>query len=687
MFELVLRLRSLWSHRGTAAAMFLLSVLASTAAAAGPLYGHAGGESLLLGSIRSSSPFQAGVHLTMRQTVADTVPGAADGPTTVLLARRYLPATAFGAPVLAWSRDEHLFVDTVPLRGGQVNATVMERPGACSHLTIILGRCATGVREAVVSTRSLRVLGIGVEDDVPGLHLGGQIFIDGPDVRPVADAAMERSGTVKVVGVYAPVTSEDHFWGGRNYFSRFFVDPSGTASSVDPILLGQGTAAAGGISGFSVDIPLRPRDAAQAEPSALNGALAQLSVAAQRYGLEVTAGLPTIVADARRQGRDLRLATPMIAAQLVLLAIWTQFITVGAASRVRTAEVALMKMRGMSQWRMRWTVRGEYLLLQAMAVPVGVALAQLIVHAIGRGAFAYGTSVTFVQAAWIALLLQVLGSAAATVVATRVVLRRPVVDLLNRTGSVIGRRQPSLTEVATGTLAVVGLVQALRDGQRMGPVALAAPAMVALVSGLLAARLMDEISARRVMVAAQHSWSVLAWANLRRRTTNSWCCSVVAITTCMLLVGLLAWRSGGEVSGGDLLATRLLIMDGLVGVVLVVILIVACAWMDRTGRGQAIRGLRIVGVGRGPLRRAAVQEAIVPIGVGVTSGAAASVLVFIALMPSILTGSQGSLLNRPQLAPEFVLLVAATFTFLGLIAAGMAVIVTRTAMNAMDHRK
>jgi hypothetical protein len=82
-----------------------------------------------------------------------------------------------------------------------------------------------------------------------------------------------------------------------------------------------------------------------------------------------------------------------------------------------------------------------------------------------------------------------------------------------------------------------------------------------------------------------------------------------------------------------------------------------------------------------------VQEAVVPIGVGVTSGAAASVLVFIALMPSILTGSQGWLLNRPQLAPEFVLLVAATFTLLGLIAAGMAVSVTRTAMSALDHRK
>jgi putative ABC transport system permease protein len=598
-FELVLRLRSLWSHRDTAAAMFLLSVLASTAAAAGPLYGHAGGESLLLGSIRSSSPFQAGVHLTMRQTVADTVPGAADGPTTVLLARRYLPPTAFGAPILAWSRDEHLFVDTGPLQGGQVNATLMERPGACSHLTIVLGRCATGVREAVVSTRSLHVLGIGVGDDVPGLHLGGQIIVDGPNLGPVGDSASARSGAVKVVGVYAPVTTEDDFWGGRNYFSRFFVDPSGTASSIDPVLLGQGTAAAGGVSGFSVDIPLRPRDAAQAEPSALDGALTELSAAAQRYGLEVTAGLPTLVAEARRQGRDLQLATPMIAAQLVLLAIWTQFVTVGAASRVRTAEVALMKMRGMSWWRTSWTVRGEYLLLQAVAVPVGAVLAQLIVHAMGKDTLAYGTSITFVDAAWIALLVQVLGSAAATVVATRVILHRPAVDLLKRTGSVTGRRQPSLTEVVVSTLAVVGLVQVLRHGQRMGPIALATPAMVALVSGLLAARLMDEISAKRATVTAQHSWSVLAWANLRRRTTNSWCCSVVAITTCMLLVGLLVWRSGGDVRGGDLLAMRLLIMDGLAGVLLAVILIVACAWMDRTDRGKAIRGLRIVGVGVG----------------------------------------------------------------------------------------
>jgi hypothetical protein len=334
---------------------------------------------------------------------------------------------------------------------------------------------------------------------------------------------------------------------------------------------------------------------------------------------------------------------------------------------------------------MRWTVRGEYLLLQAMAVPVGVALAQLIVHAIGRGAFAYGTSVTFVQAAWIALLLQVLGSAAATVVATRVVLRRPVADLLKRTGFITGRRQPSLTEVVVGTLAVVGLVQVLRHGQRLGPVALAAPAMLALVSGFLAARLMDEISARRAMAAAPHSWSVLAWANLRRRTTNSWCCSVVAITTCMLLVGLLAWRSEGAVSGrGDLLATRLLIMDGLVAVALVVVLIIACAWMDRAGRGQAIRGLRMVGVGLQPLRRAAVQEAVVPIGVGVTSGATASLSVFIVLMPSILSGSRGGLANRPQFAPEFVLLAAATFTFLALIAGGMAVIATRTAMTAME---
>lgn len=177
---------------------------------------------------------------------------------------------------------------------------------------------------------------------------------------------------------------------------------------------------------------------------------------------------------------------PLLMLQLGLLALVVLWLVLAAATEQRRPEVALALLRGRGRAGARRLLMRELLPVVLAGVPTGVVVA-LVLGWAARSLFLPGSAPFEIR---LAPVVAVLGAtavlAALTLLAVRRVTREPVETLLRRVPTRAAGWSLGVLEtlvVATSGTAVVAFV----TGGLTGPIALAAPALLALLVGLLLA--------------------------------------------------------------------------------------------------------------------------------------------------------------------------------------------------------
>jgi putative ABC transport system permease protein len=140
---LLLALRGLRARRGTSAVVVAVGLFASAAAATGPLYLAAAGESVLRDTLRAAPVAATGLEVRRETTagrlaqdvVEDAVDAAVDGD------------PAYPVRTTALEQD-----GTVVVAGSAVARTrLTARDGSCAQVVVLRGRCPQRAGEVLVS--------------------------------------------------------------------------------------------------------------------------------------------------------------------------------------------------------------------------------------------------------------------------------------------------------------------------------------------------------------------------------------------------------------------------------------------------------------------------------------------------------------------------------------------------------
>jgi hypothetical protein len=521
-------------RRSTAVIVLVLATVASAAAVLAPLYARAAEESILRSTLRHTDTFTLGVQLSVPDAGTGEARGdARDGRAMVARTRQVLRHPAFAAPQLSYAGSGSYAPVAGSFRGGEVTGQVVERADLCRHLELTSGRCPRTQDEALLTGRSLRLVGGRLGSTLP-LALGGASSVAVP---------------LRVVGTFDPPAVDDTYWAGRPYFASYYpaATPHGLDElppSADPAFVGAGTAAAAGITRYTIDVPVLPDRVRLDDVATLRAELEALRAAAQDAALTLDSKLPAALAGADDGRRLVRVAAPLAVSQLVLLSWWALFLVVGSATEERSPELGLAKLRGLTGSQTTRFGLAEVLLLLLLAAPVGTVLGYAAVRLAAPHVFAPGTSVVVTWSVLLTVLGALAGGLVTAVLSSRQVFRRPVTELLRRVPSRSAGRRAGVVEAVVVVLTVLGVVQLrLERGGSPSPVALLAPGMVAVAGGLLAARVLVRVARRSSATALGKGRPATGagWAGIARRPGTARIASVLAVATCLLLVGVESW--------------------------------------------------------------------------------------------------------------------------------------------------
>ncbi len=563
--SLRLALAGLWFRRSTALIVLVLATVASAASVVAPLYSRAAEESIVRDTLARADASTLAVQVSVPQGGSQVGLGpASDGNFAVQVANQHLTNPAFGTPRLAYTGRGKYTPAAGAFKGSEVDGQVVERAGLCEHLTLAAGRCPRSATEALFTRRSLQLV---------GGKLGGTVQVELPESVDVNTGAIPPVLTLRVVGTFDPVPVQSPYWAGRPYFSAYY--PQAVVRSLesvppvaDPVFVGPGAARLARITTYTVDVPVLPDRVRLDDAPLLQRQVRKLRDANVAYLLTTDSQLPAALGRAD-DGRELvRIAAPLAVTQLVLLSWWTLFLVVGSATEERSPELGLAKLRGLTARQTRRFGLAEVFLLLVVAAPLGTVAGYLAVRGSADRVFAPGTEVVFSWPVLLTVLVAVAGGLVTAALSSRQVFRRPVSELLRRVPPRRAGRGAGLVDGVVVVLAAAGVVQLVSDrGGRPSPVALLGPGMVAVAGGLLAARILVRVARRRTTVSMERGRAagVAGWAGVARRPGTARIASVLAVATCLLIVGVQAWtvaernraeRSGAETGAAVVLQVR-----------------------------------------------------------------------------------------------------------------------------------
>jgi hypothetical protein len=542
--SLRLALAGLWFRRSTALIVLILATVASAASVVAPLYSRAAEESIVRDTLARADASSLAVQVSVPQGGSQVGLGpASDGNFAVQVANRNLTNPAFGTPRLAYTGRGKYIPAAGPFKGSEVDGAVVERARVCAHLSLAAGRCPKSATEALFTRRSLQLV---------GGKLGGTVQVELPESVDVTTGAIPPVLTLRVVGTFDPVPVQSPYWAGRPYFSGFYPQSvvrcgpclDETPPVADPVFVGPGAARLARITTYTVDVPVLPSRVRLDDGPGLQRQVRKLRDANVAYLLTTESQLPAALARAD-DGRDLvRIAAPLAVTQLVLLSWWTLFLVVGSATEERSPELGLAKLRGLTARQTRRFGLAEVFLLLLVAAPLGTVAGYPAVRGSAGRVFAPGTQVVFSWPVLLTVLVTVAGGLVTSALASRQVFRRPVSELLRRVPPRRAGRAAGLVDGVVVVLATAGVVQLVSDrGGRPSPVALLGPGMVAVAGGLLAARVLVRVARRRTTLSMERGRAagVAGWAGVARRPGTARIASVLAVATCLLMVGVQAW--------------------------------------------------------------------------------------------------------------------------------------------------
>ena len=464
MIRLAAVLRGMVQRGGTTVMILAVALVATAAAATGPIYYQAARTSILRDTVATTGFAGRGYEANQTGAIPGMLGQLAPAVRSQLsaalgsLAGRGL----FAAPVYAVET-------TMPFPQYSTAVPLIWRSGVCAQLRIS-GHCPAARGQVLVSHRMAALI---------GWHLGQHVRFAGWPA-------------FTITGLYRTPAQGRAYWFGRGslYFSATspidaFFTPRVTLEQASPQQ--QGTAV--------VDDLLNQSRLTGSEVPSLSSAMTAFitSPALQQQQVLVTTGIPATLQAVQASWRAVEIPVVLITAQLLAACLLLLFLSVTDAIDARGHEVSLAKLRGRGGWRTIVFGMSEPVLLLALALPAGTLAGWAATAALSRVLLRPGTAVVLPPLAWAAAGLATAGGLLAVVLAARRTLRRPVVEEWRRSG-----RKPAgrgwVADAVLATAAAVGLLDLAVTGQigsaRHGALGLLVPGLLGLAIAVIASRLL-----------------------------------------------------------------------------------------------------------------------------------------------------------------------------------------------------
>jgi len=418
---------------------------------------------------------------------------------------------------------------------------VIWRAGECAHLTMQQGRCPSAAGEIAVSSADAHNFGWG-----PGTTLPAT------EVPPKGTPGNPATATFTVAGVYAGFGAG--FWDGWALTGVSGTQPDRAEVAHDAWIAAEPTFdAVAWVNPLSeLDFPLDPgatgidqllRLPPQADRLRLALARRPKGAASAHLSWDVTA-LTQPVLEGRRQART---TVPLLMAPLGVLGLVVLWMALTTAAEQRRPEVAVARLRGRGVRGARGYLLAELLTVALAGVPVGVGIA-FGLGRLARGLVLPGNVALEVRAPVVAALVLAIAAVTVTtwVVADRVG-REPIAALLRR----VPPRRPGWalgTADAVALTASALIVGAFVTGNLTGPLALAAPAVLALAVGLVVSRAATPVATRlgRRMLRLGRPAPAIALLQVARRPGTRGVIALLTVAAAILVFAGNAVAVGGR---------------------------------------------------------------------------------------------------------------------------------------------
>ena len=544
---------AIWYRRLQALVLLALSAVITACAVLAPLYDRAMQQALTRLTLDAATGTDTDIQV--RSISRFAFPDAADlAPATPGELAGLLPADArslFGPRIDGSS----LFVVRADRTGRSPVGTLRWRAGACDHVTWVTGRCPAALGEIAVTPADVTNYGLAVGSTVQVVE---QPTLEPPGRRPVVP--------LRVTGVYRQVSGA--YWAGE-----VLAGVSGSVGTQPPYrplhdawLTAAATFAGAGAPAWldpqnSVTFPLdRPAlgvDEVERAGAVVTAMAAEARVQVDDLGYrlngsdavlaDVQSGLPGLGETIDRGRRQALVTVPLLMSQLGLLALFVLVLTLGAAVEQRRPEVAVARLRGAGRTGARRLVLAELLPVVLAGVPVGVVaalgLSAVARHTVLAGAAPYELRRGF----WLAIAGVAVLLAAVTWATTAVGTRDRISALLRS----VPTRAPGWRLGAVDAVVIAGAGTAVFlfvTGDLTGPVALAAPALLALLAGLALAHLIVPVATwtgRRLTARGRYA-AALAMLAVARRPATRRVVTVVTVASALLVFSAYAVSVGGR---------------------------------------------------------------------------------------------------------------------------------------------
>ncbi|WP_433605252.1 hypothetical protein ACQP2P_26830 [Dactylosporangium sp. CA-139114] len=463
-----LMLAMLRARRGQALAVWLLSVLATAAAVAAPIYRTSIDRAVVAGEVRHAANAERTIW------VSAPVQRASGGAMPDDFERLAAEKVRLSGFVSVFSTEFLAMPAGRERAGGDQVRRVAFREDLCAQVVVVAGRCLMGGGETVLSEAAAERLGLAV---------GDRVSDQAATFDSTSNVFVPAGGpwTMTVVGLVRPRDPADLYWGHGTRSEQDYQN--------DPLYVARNTLA-------GVD---HPRELQSFEAHATDGAITVERLPALRGWLaeaqsdeggrvSVSTALPDLLDRIDRNREQAHEVMPLAAIPVVVLAWAVILLAVAGVARGNRHEFGVVALRGVPRRVLWWLAAGGTTLAVLAGAPPGLLLGRLIVGTVAPAPARIDAAV--LPYAGVA----VLGSLLAGVAVQVRTAGAPVAALLREVDRGAARAGTLVVETLLVLLAGAAILQR-RSGVLAG-VTLIAPALVIAGLALLTARLLRPLSAR-----------------------------------------------------------------------------------------------------------------------------------------------------------------------------------------------
>jgi len=520
---------ALRARRAQAATVLVLTGLAVAVAAAAPWYVTAAAQSVAVADVAGAPAHQRVVRVTGR-VEGGAAPGVGERSGAQAVADAEEQASAVlrvpDAAATVSLRESGAISSAL----ARVSLRLVYRDGMCEHLDVG-GACPAGPDEVLLSRRTAQALQVTAGDTVD--------FV----------LPSQPARAVRVVGTYQIRDPLGPYWAGVDLGSGANLDP-GAAGTGDPAFVTSDMVAALPLREIVAEYHLViPERRFLDDPAGLRADLAR-QVAGSR-GWRVETAAPALAERIERERALVALGVGVAAVQLLALCWFGLFFAVRHTAEQRRPDVGLLKLRGAAGWRQWHLVIAQSAVPMALGAVAGAAAGLGLVRLLAgdAGGAAQARSAALLSAA--AALAALAGAVAAAVAADARAMRTPVTDLLRHVPSRRRGWRAEVVDLLIVLVAAAGLYQSYataREPDTTDGLALLAPALVAVLVALVAARSLTPLAGRlaRAALRAGRVPVALGATQLARRPGTHRVFALLVVAVALLTTAAGGWHAAAQ---------------------------------------------------------------------------------------------------------------------------------------------